>query len=71
MRTKTSTGYEITAGLADYERSCRGKVRYVSKGFAKLMAKRMPATAHCTLRAYACRYCHGYHLGNRSVRETT
>lgn len=44
--------------------SCTGKVRFKSFTRASTAAKRKPGRD-----AYACRFCHGYHVGTKQFAK--
>lgn len=46
-------------------RSCKIKVRYMTRAIAKAKARRMSLISKAgRLRAYKCKYCEAYHIGH-------
>jgi hypothetical protein len=48
-----------------YNSQCRGKRQYVTKAYAKNVAKRIQSLGGAgAMRAYRCPYCTSYHVGH-------
>jgi hypothetical protein len=65
---------QFIADEAARDRECAGKQRYPSMAAAEahlhqLRAHKSGLKHGSRVNAYACRWCHGYHLGNLSTRK--
>lgn len=56
--------------MTEYEVSCLGKTRFLTRRAAKKRANAIRGTGGPAFRAYPCDYCGLHHLGHRAGQAT-